>query len=81
MRTPTQDSIGKFNKPLYDLRMSRGESQKEFGDAIGYDAHTIMRIENGKSGGKLNFWRSLQDACNIPDSQMWALMNGKEVSE
>ncbi len=46
MRTPTQDSIGKFNKPLYDLRMSRGESQKEFGDAIGYDAHTIMRIEH-----------------------------------
>lgn len=78
----TQYGTGRFNKPLYDLRIKQGWSQKKMGEAIGgYEGHTIMRIENGISGGKLDFWRALQKRFDIPDDQMWALMNGKEAEE
>ena len=71
---------GRFNKPFYDLRRKNNMSQKQMGEAVGgYDAHTIMRIENGISGGKLDFWMALQKAFDIPDEQMWSLMIGKEA--
>lgn len=75
----TQYGTGKFNKPFYDLRMEKNMNQAQMGEAIGgYNAHTIMRIENGLAGGKLDFWMSLQKTFDIPDDQMWALMIGKE---
>lgn len=69
--------MGRFNMPLYQLRESTGLSQEAFGRKMaGYNAHTVMRIENGISGGKLDFWTAVQDYFDIPNERMWELMNG-----
>lgn len=73
----TNYGTGRFNRSLYELRESRGWTQKQMGEAIGYfNNHTVMRVENGISGGKLDFWQAVQKAFNIPDEAMWSLMNG-----
>lgn len=68
---------GKFNRPLYQLRELRGLSQKQMGEIVGYNAHTICRVENGISGGKLDFWQAIQKEFNIPSESMWSLINGE----
>jgi hypothetical protein len=45
----------------------------------GYNAYTIMRVENGISGGKLDFWQSIQKRFNISNEDMWLLMNGEII--
>lgn len=73
----TDYGTGRFNRPLYELRESLGWTQKQMGEAVGYfNNHTIMRVENGISGGKLDFWQAVQKRFNIPDEAMWSLMNG-----
>lgn len=72
----TQYGTGRFNRPLYDLREKMNWTQLQMGEALGYNDHTIMRVENGISGGKLDFWRSVQKRFNIPDEAMWSLING-----
>jgi DNA-binding XRE family transcriptional regulator len=76
----TQYGTGKFNKSLYDLRAMRNWSQEQMGkECGGYNAHTIMRVENGISGGKLDFWQSIQKRFNISNEDMWLLMNGEVI--
>lgn len=71
---------GRFNMPLYNLRKLSGLTQDQFGRMLGgYNGHTVMRIETGRSGGKLDFWRAVQREFNIPSEQMWELMNGVET--
>lgn len=76
----TQYGTGKFNKSLYDLRGMRGWTQAKMGkECGGYNDHTIMRVENGISGGKLNFWQGIQKRFNISNEDMWLLMNGEII--
>ena len=76
----TQYGTGIFNKSLYDLRDMHGWTQEEMGrECGGYNAHTIMRVENGISGGKLNFWQAVQTRFNISNEDMWLLMNGEII--
>jgi DNA-binding XRE family transcriptional regulator len=76
----TQYGTGRFNRPFFELREKRGWTQTEMGDALGYNAHTVCRIENGISGGKLDLWQRVQKTFDIPDEKMWALMNGRETT-
>ena len=73
-----QYGIGHFNHKFYQLRKDQNLTQTELGKKLGYDNHTIMRVENGWSGGKLDFWVAVQKFYGIPDSEMWSLMLGKE---
>lgn len=76
----TQYGTGRFNKSLYDLRGMRGWTQGKMGkECGGYNANTIMRIENGISGGKLDFWQAIQKRFNISGADMWLLMNGETI--
>lgn len=76
----TQYGTGRFNKSLYDLRGMRGWTQGKMGkECGGYNANTIMRIENGISGGKLDFWQAVQKRFNISDEDMWSLMNARTI--
>ena len=76
----TQYGTGLFNKSLYDLRAMNNWSQEQMGkECGGYNAHTIMRVENGISGGKLDFWQSVQKRFGISSEDMWLLMNGKKI--
>ncbi len=68
---------GRFNMPLYKLRESHKMSQEDFGKYLGgWTGHTVMRIENGCSGGRLDFWMAVQKAFKIPDADMWSLQLG-----
>ena len=81
-RSQTLYGTGHFNMPLYHLREKTNLTQEEFGKLIGgYNGNTIMRIENGISGGKLNFWQALQKHFQIPDELMWAYMNGVDFTK
>ncbi len=74
----TQYGTGKFNVPLYELRAKNNWTQAQMGkECGGYNDHTIMRVENGISGGKLDFWQAVQKRFNIPNEEMWSLMNGE----
>ena len=66
----------KFNIPLYQLRESKGMTQKEFGELLGVCGQTINRDENGYDYGNLGFWKRVQNEFDIPDEKMWAYQNG-----
>lgn len=42
-----QYGIGHFNHKFYQLRKEQNLTQTELGKKLGYDNHTIMRVENG----------------------------------
>ena len=71
-----QDGNGKFNEEFHLLRKRAGMTYDELSKKIGYHRETLWRIECGVSGGKLDFWRAVQDTFNIPDVDMWRVMNG-----
>lgn len=77
-----KDGTAHFNNTFYELRKTNGYSQTELGRALGgYHKQTISNVESGLSAGKLDFWRRFQKLFNIPDADMWALINGVEAPE
>lgn len=56
------------------FRIKKKLSQQEIADKIGYMRATYSAIETGKRQGRQAFWDALKEAFNIPDSEMWELM-------
>lgn len=56
------------------LRVSHNLTQQEMADAIGCQRTHYAAIENGHKAGKESFWKSVQRAFDVPDSDMWSLM-------
>lgn len=77
--TPTRSGTGKFNRSFFELRDKRGWTQEQMGKVLGYNAHTVCRIENGISGGKLDLWQKVKEEFQIPAEAMWDLMTGNET--
>lgn len=68
---------GRFNRPLYELRMSRNWTQRQMAIACGgYDAHTVNRVERGISYGNIYFWIAVKEEFNIDAEDMWLLQTG-----
>lgn len=59
---------------LYMYRHRMRLTQKEMAEKIGCDRATYSAIETGKRNGRLTFWRNLQRAFDIPDSEIGGLM-------
>lgn len=74
----TQYGTGHYNVPLFKLRASKNMTQCQLAKKIGFTNQTVSRIEKGLCGGKLDFWLAIQKLFEVPDEDMWALMNGKE---
>lgn len=68
----------RFNRPFYDLRKQREWTQEQMGEAVGYNGHTVGRIESGTSEGKLDLWQRVKEEFEIPAEDMWDLMTGNE---
>lgn len=69
----------RYNMPLYELRKRNGYSQTAFGEMLGgYHKQTVAHVEAGLAAGKIDFWQAVQKRFNIPDADMWALINGIE---
>lgn len=56
------------------FRVKNRLSQQEISDKIGCQRVTYSAIENGKRNGRQTFWKDLQNAFSIPESEMWELM-------
>ena len=67
-----------------NLRSMRGSlclTQEEMADRIGVSNQTYSLVELGKRRGSMSFWKGLQTAFNLPDAQMWQLMQEGELDE
>ena len=60
------------------FRVKNGLTQGEIAAKIGYTRATFSAIESGERDGRDTFWKALQKAFNIPDSEMWGL---KKIDE
>lgn len=69
----------KINIPFMLLRKGNGYTQATLGEQLGYHKETIANVEAGKRTGTVAFWRAVQDLYNVPDADMWALINGIEA--
>lgn len=77
-----KDGTARFNMQFYELRKTHGYSQTALGEALGgYHKQTVSNVESGLSVGKLDFWRRFQQLFDIPDADMWGLINGVEAPE
>ena len=55
------------------FRVKQNMTQDETAAKIGCSRSCYASIENGDREGRGTFWRDLQKAFDIPDSEMWAL--------
>lgn len=55
------------------FRVKQHLSQAEISDKIGVSRNTYAAIESGIREGRDPFWKGLQEAFRIPDSEMWSL--------
>lgn len=62
---------------LKAFRILQGLSQAEFAKKVGCTRARYTGIETGRRDGSPEFWRALQTAFNIPDAEMWGLMQPK----
>lgn len=67
-----------MRKNLKLFRVKMGMTQEQIAAKIGCIRATYSAIESGKRDGRKTFWRDLQEAFNIPDSEMWALQANEE---
>ena len=56
------------------FRIKNHLSQTEMGEKIGCTRATYASIENGSRAGRQEFWKAMQAAFDLPDSEMWLLM-------
>lgn len=56
------------------MRKKRGITQEKLAEKTSYSPAQISSIESGDRDGTLEFWQTVQDALDIPDSDMWTLM-------
>lgn len=64
---------------LKAYRALKGLSQSEFAERIGCSRGRYTSIETGRRDGTPEFWRALQSAFEIPDTEMWALMQREKT--
>ena len=56
------------------FRVKHHLTQEEMAKKIGgYTRQAYAYVENGKRDGRKSFWKDLQKAFNVPDSEMWEL--------
>lgn len=73
--------IGKFNSRFYELRKQKNWSQDQLSVKLKCTRVMVTLIENGERWGKISFWRAVQKAFDIPNEDMWEIMNGIEHKE
>lgn len=64
----------KFN--LLKMRKRLQLTQAEMADKIGVSRSQYGMVEQGRRQGTHEFWKKLQCAFDVPDNEMWQLMNG-----
>lgn len=55
------------------LRIKEHLNQAEMAEKIGCSRACYAGVESGAREGREKFWRDLQKAFDIPDTEMWTL--------
>lgn len=63
------------NRSLKVFRARRGLTQEQMASKMGWSRQYYAKAENGRSNGSITFWNRLQHAFNVPDEEMWAIVN------
>lgn len=63
------------NLALFNLRKRKGWSQEEAARRLEIPLISYQKIEQGKSEGKVNFWRRVQRIYELSDEDMWSVVN------
>lgn len=66
----------RLNLKLFRIR--RKLKQSDIAKKLGMTPAAYSMIEQGKRDGTMTFWNKLQNAFNIPENEMWALMKNEE---
>ena len=56
------------------LRVKNHLTQKQAAERIGITRNAYIPIEYGTRAGTMSFWMKVQNAFQIPDSEMWGLI-------
>lgn len=63
------------NRSLKVFRARRGLTQQQMANKMGWSRQYYAKTENGRSNGSITFWNRLQYAFDLPDEEMWAIVN------
>lgn len=67
-----------MNVRLFTLRKSHKIRQDILSKELGFGMNYIADVETERRDGSIKFWKAVQNRFNIPDSEMWKLILGKE---
>lgn len=56
------------------FRVKKNLSQQEMADKLGMARSHYAMIERGERRGSDEMWKTLKEVFNVPDADMWALM-------
>ena len=62
---------------LKNDRLQRGLTTKQVAEQLGVSMQFVYLLETEKKDGTLKTWKKIQDIYNIPDNEMWSLMQGQ----
>ena len=63
---------------LRAFRVRRKLSQQEMADVLGVNRSTYAMVERGQRRGSDALWAKLQITFDVPDADMWKLMQKEE---
>ena len=61
-------------KALKMFRLEKELSQQEMADMLGLNRSTYAMVERGQRRGSDEMWATLKNTFNVPDADMWKLM-------
>lgn len=61
-------------KALEMFRREKDLSQQEMADILGMNRSTYAMVERGQRRGSDEMWATLKNTFNVPDADMWKLM-------
>lgn len=61
---------------LQNERIKRGLTKREVAEQLGVSQQFVYLLETEKKDGTLKTWKKIQDIYNIPDNEMWSVMQG-----
>lgn len=71
----------KGNTKLKVARKMKGISQKEMAQLLNISQIAYNMLEMQKVSGKISTWQQIQTILEIPDEEMWDIMNHPIVKE
>ena len=69
MKKPT------LRQGLYMFRISKGMTQEQFAETLGYKRDCYGKVENGDRNPSMKFCRALSEAWSIPLTEVFEMMN------